>query len=126
MAGGTPVGGIARWKGKQWSDVGGGVGGSPVPEIAEIIEFDDGSGPALYAGGVFLTAGGMPANYIARWRCNPCPADCDRSGSLTFFDFLCFQNLFAAMDPAADCDGDTQFTFFDFLCFQNAFAARCP
>jgi len=28
---------------------------------------DDGSGPALYAGGAFLTAGGVAANRIARW-----------------------------------------------------------
>ena len=55
-----------------------------------------------------------------------CAADCDGDGSLTFFDFLCFQNLFAAGDPAADCDGDGALTFFDFLCFQNAFAAGCP
>ncbi|MFG0284013.1 MAG: hypothetical protein ACF8R7_06280 [Phycisphaerales bacterium JB039] len=61
-----------------------------------------------------------------------CYADCDTSsgvGVLDFFDFLCFQNAFAAGDPyAVDCDtsgglgvGD----FFDFLCFQNAFAAGC-
>jgi hypothetical protein len=29
-----------------------------------------------------------------------CYADCDFSGSLDFFDFLCFQNLFAAQRPA--------------------------
>ena len=55
-----------------------------------------------------------------------CYADCDGNGTLTFFDFLCFQNLFAAGDPGADCDGDGSLTFFDFLCFQNAFAAGCP
>ena len=57
-------------------------------------------------------------------RCG-CYADCDASGSLDFFDFLCFQNLFAAQDPAADCDASTTLDFFDFLCFQNAFAAGC-
>ena len=81
----------------------------------------------MVVGGNFLTAGGVESPYLAMWRdCPPCYADCDRSGDLTFFDFLCFQNLFAAMDPAADCDGDGAFTFFDFLCFQNAFAAGCP
>ena len=34
--------------------------------------------------------------------------------------------LFAAGDPAADCDGSGGLDFFDFLCFQNAFAAGCP
>jgi hypothetical protein len=29
--------------------------------------FDDGSGPALYVGGSFTEAGGVPANNIARW-----------------------------------------------------------
>ncbi|MFH0983162.1 MAG: hypothetical protein V2A79_16705, partial [Planctomycetota bacterium] len=29
--------------------------------------FDDGTGPALYAGGGFTTAGGVSANYIAKW-----------------------------------------------------------
>lgn len=54
-----------------------------------------------------------------------CPADCDGDGSLSLFDFLCFQNLFAAGDPGADCDGDGSLSLFDFLCFQNAFAAGC-
>jgi hypothetical protein len=37
--------------------------------VAALASFDDGSGagPALYAGGPFSTAGGSPANYIARW-----------------------------------------------------------
>lgn len=55
-----------------------------------------------------------------------CYADCDGSGALDFFDFLCFQNMFAAEDPEADCDGNGGLDFFDFLCFQNAFAAGCP
>ena len=29
--------------------------------------FDDGTGPALYAGGTFTTAGGVIANNIAKW-----------------------------------------------------------
>jgi hypothetical protein len=58
--------------------------------------------------------------------CGACPADCDASGSLDFFDFLCFQNLFAAGDLAADCDGSGELDLLDFLCFQNEFAAGCP
>ena len=56
---------------------------------------------------------------------NDCPADIDGDGSLTLFDFLEFQNLFAAMDPRADFDGDGDLTLFDFLDFQNAFAQGC-
>jgi hypothetical protein len=55
-----------------------------------------------------------------------CYADCDESGELDFFDFLCFQNEFAAGTAYADCDGSGQLDFFDFLCFQNEFAAGCP
>ena len=55
-----------------------------------------------------------------------CYADCDLSGSLDFFDFLCFQNEFAAATAYADCDGSGSHDFFDFLCFQNKFAGGCP
>ena len=128
FAGDTSASGIARWDGHQWSALGSGMGGPTEATVAAIVSFDDGEGPALYVGGEFRTAGGIPADRIARWRCEytVCPADCDRDGSLTFFDFLCFQNLFGAMDPGADCDGSGDLTFFDFLCFQNAFAAGCP
>ncbi|MFI4916566.1 MAG: GC-type dockerin domain-anchored protein [Phycisphaerales bacterium JB060] len=49
----------------------------------------------------------------------------DGDGELTIFDFLSFQNLFDAGDPAADFDGDGSLTIFDFLAFQNAFDAGC-
>ena len=54
-----------------------------------------------------------------------CPADIDGDGQLTIFDFLEFQNLFAAGDLRADFDGDGSLTLFDFLDFQNQFAAGC-
>lgn len=54
-----------------------------------------------------------------------CYADCDQDGSLSFFDFLCFQNAFATGSSHADCDLSGALDFFDFLCFQNAFAAGC-
>ena len=55
-----------------------------------------------------------------------CFADCDCNVTLDLFDFLCFQNSFAAGDAYADCDGSGVLDFFDFLCFQNAFAVGCP
>lgn len=55
-----------------------------------------------------------------------CYPDCDESGSLDLFDFLCFTNAFNNADPYADCDGDTTLNLFDFLCFTNAFNAGCP
>jgi hypothetical protein len=54
-----------------------------------------------------------------------CYADCDGSGGLDLFDFLCFQNLFATGDLYADCDESGALDLFDFLCFQNLFAAGC-
>jgi len=65
------------------------------------------------------------AAYIFDLACLLCRADLDGDGELTFFDFLAFQNLFAAGDLRADFDGDGALTFFDFLAFQNEFAAGC-
>ncbi|MFG0283088.1 MAG: GC-type dockerin domain-anchored protein [Phycisphaerales bacterium JB039] len=55
-----------------------------------------------------------------------CPADLTLDGALDFFDFLEFQNLFAADDRRADFDCTGVLDFFDFLAFQNEFAAGCP
>src|SRR6185503_2277532 len=65
QAGGVPVGGIAAWDGAGWADLAGGVGFASVDALTV---FDDGGGPALVAGGSFSSAGGMPANNIARFR----------------------------------------------------------
>lgn len=51
----------------------------------------------------------------------PHPADLDRDGALSIFDFLLFQTLWDAADPAADIDGDGAFTIFDFLGYQTLF-----
>jgi hypothetical protein len=61
--GGQAVGGIAKWDGKSWTELDGGVDGS----IFTLGVYDDGNGEALYAGGVFTTAGGAPAYNIAKW-----------------------------------------------------------
>lgn len=64
---GVTARGIARWDGVEWSEPGGGVGGYTSSSVAALLVHDDGSGPALYAGGSFTTAGGAAANDIARW-----------------------------------------------------------
>ncbi len=56
--------GIARWDGTAWSSVGGGLSNGDVRALAV---FDDGTGPALYVGGTFTSAGGQTLNRIARW-----------------------------------------------------------
>ena len=50
---------IARWDGKQWSRVRGGLHGTAAPSVRAMTVFDDGSGsgPALFIGGLFTTAG---------------------------------------------------------------------
>ena len=68
----------------------------------------------------------LPFMVFASGESAPCYADCDESGGLDFFDFLCFQDAFAAGGAYADCDGSSHLDFFDFLCFQNEFAAGCP
>ncbi len=35
--------------------------------VLSLAEFDDGSGPALYAGGYFSAVNGLPARHLARW-----------------------------------------------------------
>jgi hypothetical protein len=66
-AGGVVVHCIAKWDGTTWSALGSGMNGSV--EALGVFD-DDGPGPhppALYAGGYFTQAGGVPANRIAKW-----------------------------------------------------------
>jgi hypothetical protein len=65
-AGGVPANNIARWDGANWTALGSGVSGAHVG-VHALLAYDDGTGPALYVGGIFATAGGSTANGIARW-----------------------------------------------------------
>lgn len=55
-----------------------------------------------------------------------CETDCDESGSLNVFDYICFGEAFANQDPYADCDGSGGFSIFDYICYGSAYAAGCP
>ena len=57
---------VARWDGERWSALGSGVG-KDFFFVAALAVYDDGSGPALYAGGYFTHAGDVPTNNVARW-----------------------------------------------------------
>ncbi|MCX5769133.1 MAG: hypothetical protein NTZ09_02490, partial [Candidatus Hydrogenedentes bacterium] len=66
-AGGLEANCIARWDGTAWSALGTGMeGGSDYPGTCVYALAVDSSGN-LYAGGDFTTAGGVAANYIAKW-----------------------------------------------------------
>jgi hypothetical protein len=64
-AGGSPANRIAKWNGSSWSPLGSGMGGDGTfsPTVYALAV----SGSDLYAGGRFTTAGGSPANSIAKW-----------------------------------------------------------
>jgi hypothetical protein len=67
-AGGFALKSIGEWNGALWSPLGAGItraqGSSSVQALTM---FDDGSGSALYVGGYFDHAGGLPASNIAKW-----------------------------------------------------------
>jgi hypothetical protein len=67
LAGGGFASKVAAWDGTAWSGVGGGmqVGSSFI--VRALAVHDDGAGDALYAGGVFGTAGGVAVANIAKW-----------------------------------------------------------
>jgi hypothetical protein len=69
-AGGVAASNLARWDTSGWSALSSGTG----DEVVTLSSFAGSSGgwPALYAGGPFDTAGGMPSSGIARWS-NSCP-----------------------------------------------------
>lgn len=58
---------IGRWDGTAWSPLGTGVSGGNSVWVDALASHDDGSGEALYAGGLFQTAGGVTVNNVARW-----------------------------------------------------------
>ncbi len=72
QAGGVPAKGFARWDGIGWRAVGDLQQSTSLSGIGYAFEvFDDGSGPALFVGGTFRTAGTRAAGGLAKWSCGP-------------------------------------------------------
>jgi hypothetical protein len=67
MSGSTPIASIARLnqKTQRWEQVGAGLDGA----VIALSVWDDGmgGGPALWAGGIFMSTGGVSARRVARW-----------------------------------------------------------
>jgi hypothetical protein len=103
--------------------------GTPAREWAFSVAAGSAGGAfvAGVTGGSFGGANlGMNDAFLAYFASGLCYPDCDGSGMLDVFDFLCFQNVFLAADPYADCDGDGMLSFQDFVYFQTEFLAGCP
>ncbi|MBX3377377.1 MAG: hypothetical protein KF678_10295 [Phycisphaeraceae bacterium] len=87
--------------------------------------------PSMYVMGGWVDFNGVPAQNIARYKCDPCYPNCDGSTGgpvLSASDFQCFFLAVANNLPWANCDSSTgtpALTANDFLCFMNKFAAGC-
>ena len=63
-AGGMSANGIAKWDGSEWSALGTGISRVNINGTVFALAV---SGNDVYAGGVFVTAGGTAVNNIAKW-----------------------------------------------------------
>ena len=67
-AGGQTVNNVARWNGQSWSPLAQGLtAGTGFATVRALCVHDDGTGPALYAGGYFTSNGSTTVNGVARW-----------------------------------------------------------
>lgn len=68
VAGGTASRAVAKFDGTSWTSLAGGMRGQFARTIVQaLVVHDDGSGPALFAAGEFVDAGGRSARNVARW-----------------------------------------------------------
>ncbi len=58
---------VAVWTGARWEPLGSGAAAGTSGPVKTLCVFNDGSGPALFAGGEFGSAGGVSANNLAKW-----------------------------------------------------------
>ncbi|GMU83942.1 MAG: hypothetical protein AMXMBFR47_38120 [Planctomycetota bacterium] len=115
---GAPFSGIARWDGTGWTNV-----GEPISHfgINALVEFDDGRGPALLAGGAAFFDGcaGQP---LARYGRLQGDLDCD--GAVSLADLAVLLSAFGVSD-AGDLDSDGQTTLEDLTILLSKFGNAC-
>jgi hypothetical protein len=75
--------------------------------------------------GTFTTRADVAANQVITVTWRSCAADFNGDGAVDLEDFVVYQELFAAGDPAADLDEDGRLTFFDFLELGDLFGRGC-
>ncbi len=93
------VNSITKWDGQDFHALGAGLTNPGDPPFGKTLAtFDDGSGEALYVGGLFTTAGGLTVNGIARWNCRYL-GDMNCDGIVNAYDIDPF--LLALDDPDA-------------------------
>ncbi len=63
-AGGVPARHVAKWNGNAWSALGSGMSGGQITRVLALAVDNAG---VLHAAGDFTSAGGVPANMIAKW-----------------------------------------------------------
>ncbi|MGY3089508.1 hypothetical protein ACVWYF_002556 [Hymenobacter sp. UYAg731] len=64
QAGGVPASRVAKWNGTAWSSLGTGSANGVNGTVKALAVAGSGE---VYAGGVFTQAGGVPANFVAKW-----------------------------------------------------------
>ena len=132
-AGGVAASRVAKWDGQAWASLGSGLQGVSFPRVEALTAFDDGSGsgPALYAGGFFASAGGLPELSIAKWQgCAsdaPCPGDTNGDGLVNFTDLNAVLADFgqSGMGLPGDTNGDGIVNFTDLNEVLAAFGTSC-
>lgn len=118
-AGGVFTSHMAVWAGSAWTPF---VKG---PDYA-VVAAETLDGGDILVGGQFVKVSQACSAYFARYGCeSSCYADCDKSGTLDFFDVLCFQSAFVSGNSYGDCDNNGQLTADDFACYLLMFKAGC-
>ena len=67
QVGGIAANGVAQWNGTAWSPLGAGVGLISSPIAGEVYALAVAPNGDLYVGGLFLQAGGLATNGLAKW-----------------------------------------------------------